>query len=365
MEEQKKSKKIRILGIIIIILTSLILGMWGGIIISGKNISDFIGGPKPLLGDTENKVNNKNIVTSVNHEIINTPDAKNYMIIDGIDEHENKVWTYKTTEDYVAQVDLLEFLQVKGDTIYINEHAKIVAIDKQTGKVIWENSDYQGGSTYFKFDEKENLYLTGAMNPDLLVINSNGQTVRKIEKVSDNMYWPTDLTFEEIYARITFPVAGFSGDEDYNYVYFELEDLNNTSNKILSKEIIPEFLHTQINGFEDIKSFVLESNGDVYIEFEPDTELNKKYGDNEKKYKIADGAKNIYALFSGNGGYGEFIIVKNDGTMYLLSSYDVQETGNLELKDSKLQNVDYVISIKGFDAYYFCIVNKNGNVTMY
>ena len=74
------------------------------------------------------------------------------------------------------------------------------------------------------------------------------------------------------------------------------------------------------------------------------------------------GAKNIYALFSGNGGYGSFVIVKLDGTMYTLSSYDLSETGIIEIKDTQVNNVDYVIAVQGFDAFYFDIVDKNGNV---
>ena len=464
--EQSNIKKTRILGFIIAVVVTLILGIWGGILISGNSISDIIQGMKEKILNSENTANVSNInnntenntsenkaisekqytqdeleqmalnyyealtgyrpsmvssiinedgtlsiqmydlvedhnstsdwytvdmktaegtnilqekidlklkpnknqktVTRVNYEKINTDDAKYYMTVTGLDNQENTVWTYTTSTDYVAQVDLLEFLEVKDDLVYINEHAKIVALDKQTGNVIWENNDYEGGgSSNFKFDEDGFLYLSGSMSPDLLVIDSNGKTVRKIKQISEDMFWPMDLSLEDAYVKITFPVAGFSGEEDYNYVYLEVDDIKNSDNKVLSKEIVPEFLHTQITGFEDIKSFELDSDGDVFIKFEPDSELAKKYGDQDGKYKAAVGAKNIYALFSGNGGYGSFVIVKLDGTMYTLSSYDLSETGIIEIKDTQVNNVDYVIAVQGFDAFYFDIVDKNGNVKMY
>jgi len=463
--EQENIRKTRILGFVIAIITTLIIGCWAGLLISGKSFSDIIAGIKDNSANSENvsSENNSNDdnnntqnnngqtektytqseleqmalnyyealtgyrpsmvasivnedgtlsiqmydslgdhnstsdwytvdmktaegtnimeekidlkvlptkkqsnVTDVNYKKINTDDAKYYMIVNGVDNEQKTVWTYTTSTDYIAQVDLLEFLQVKNNVVYINEHAKIVALDMQTGDVIWENSDYEGGgSSYFKFDDNGYLYLTGAMSPDLLVIAPNGKTVKLIRDIDEDLVWPTSLNLDAEYAVIEFPVAGFSGEEDSNFIYLELDDLKNIDNKILSKEIVPEFLHTQINGFEDINKFILESNGDVFIKFEPDSNLMKQYGDIEGLYKVASNVKNIYALSSGNGGYGDLIMVKNDGTVSIISSYELYDMGEININDANQNNIEYVIAIRGFDGYYFAFVDKNGKVTKY
>ena len=359
--------KTKVIGFFIIIIAAVCIGIFIGLLIKGKGNIRIIGDDKLIIKRNNNdQEEKKNAVVKITNEKINTDDAKYYMVVKGLDDKNNEVWTYTTGTDYVAQIDLLEFLQENGDTVYINEHGKIVALNKQDGKVIWENTDYKGGgSSHFKFDENGCLYLSSAMSLDLLAIDSNGKTMKKISKVSDTMFWPTDLSLEEGYVKLTFEVTGFSGDKDNNYVYFELDDLKNTNNNIIAKEIVPEFLHRQIEGFEDIKSFVLDSNGDVFIKFEPDSELQKKYLNTEGKYKIATGIKNIYVLNSGNGGFGDFVAVANDGTMFTISSYSLKETGNIEIKGTNETNVDYIIAIKGFDAYYFNIVDKSGNCKIF
>lgn len=323
-----------------------------------------------VLGD---KINLKNkperkisAVVDVKNEKVNVENAKYYMNVTGYDAQGNAVWTYKTKTDYIAQADLLEFLGVKGDIVYINEHAKIVALDKKTGKQLWENTDYVGGGdSKFTFDDEGNIYLSGSMGPDLLAINKDGKTMKLVKAIDENMYWPTSIKIEDKYVVVAFPTKDYAGDDTNNYVYFELDDIKNVNNKILNKEIVPEFKHQQIVGFEEIKMFELNSKGEVFIKFEPNSDLAKKYGDKDGKYKVTTGVKNIYAYSSGNGGYGSFIMVKQDGSMQVISSYELSVDKKLEAKDTKFKNVDYAIQVEGFDAYTYYAVFKDGKASIY
>ena len=100
------------------------------------------------------------------------------------------IWTYRTEKGKINYPATVEFLDIIKDKIYINEAGTIKALDKETGKIIWQNSDFGGFSASFCFDSKGSLYIVGENGPALCIIDKNGKTLKKIEKLlSQHITW--------------------------------------------------------------------------------------------------------------------------------------------------------------------------------
>ena len=104
-------------------------------------------------------------------------------------------WVYETDRFEVAQCSNVELIASTASCIYINEGGTITAINLTDGKVLWRNSDYQGGGTVSEMDDDGNLYLAGYFSPALLILDPNGNTVLKVDEFAD-YYWPYEMTID-------------------------------------------------------------------------------------------------------------------------------------------------------------------------
>ncbi len=104
------------------------------------------------------------------------------------------IWTYKTVEGPYTELETIEYLGTTDKYMYINEAGTITVLDIETGKKVWQNSDYNGASSVFCFDRQKNLYMSGYYGPDLCIIDKDGNTVRKIEDFKNEYaVWPDKL----------------------------------------------------------------------------------------------------------------------------------------------------------------------------
>lgn len=117
-----------------------------------------------------------------------------YFIIYTKKDKDNKlIWKYATKQVNNTGLNEVEFLSIVGDNIYINESGIITALDIETGKVTWQNTEYKGDSSSFCVDENNNLYISSYYEPFLHIIDENGKTIKRIDPLDDNFKGPGDI----------------------------------------------------------------------------------------------------------------------------------------------------------------------------
>ena len=105
-------------------------------------------------------------------------------------------WEYKTGKYEVAQSAMVELVGVTPYCLYVNEGGTITALNIADGKILWQNSEYQGSGSICTFDNNDNLYVAAYAGPALMIIDPNGNTLCKVEQFADYM-WPYEMYFED------------------------------------------------------------------------------------------------------------------------------------------------------------------------
>ena len=82
----------------------------------------------------------------------------------------------------------------------------MTALNMADGKVLWQNSEYQGSGSIGAMDEKDNLYVTAYEGPALMIIDPNGNTLCMVEQFAD-YFWPYDMYIEDDMLYISFDSA--------------------------------------------------------------------------------------------------------------------------------------------------------------
>lgn len=139
----------------------------------------------------------KGSVESVNFQVGHI-EGNIYGILHAYDKNGNEIWKYTTRNYLDAQYERVEYLDsIESDgKVYINEAGTIIAFNKQTGKIIWKNSDFGGAGSIYTLGENDSIYISGSDGPDLCVIDKNGKTIKKIQSLSDEYFWPSDMRFD-------------------------------------------------------------------------------------------------------------------------------------------------------------------------
>ncbi len=112
-------------------------------------------------------------------------------------------WEYETDKYEVGQSSNLEVVEATPYCLYINEGGTLTALNIADGKVLWQNSDYQGSGSIGAFDERDNLYVTAYEGPALMIIDPNGNTLCKVGQFAD-YFWPYDMYIEDDMLTIHF-----------------------------------------------------------------------------------------------------------------------------------------------------------------
>lgn len=150
----------------------------------------------------------------------------------------------KTPEYQLAEVATVEKIGMCDDKFYYTENGKILALNKQDGKVAWENADYNSGGVHFVFGEDGTLYCSGKYGTDLLVIDKEGNTKKLISKLNEEYWNPSELVLQDNQLIISF----FNGpyeDEQYKKCIVELSDYSYTFPQPPQPEPQPEPQTTQ------------------------------------------------------------------------------------------------------------------------
>ena len=210
----KKSVKILIIVlclIIIVLVTFIIVEK-----IANKNIRSN-SMPKDNMTDVEKNDKTKNNEKSndsngieqykITSDIINS--NEHYMVISAYNQKQNLVWSYTSDKVSVPQYENLSYI---GDTysctsnkklVYIAVNGSIIALDYQSGKVVWKNDDYTVSCGPVCIDKNGTIYASCAELLEIIIINNDGKTVKKLNGIEEGFsigsgegFWMNDISLE-------------------------------------------------------------------------------------------------------------------------------------------------------------------------
>lgn len=158
------------------------------------------GQPENIVKKVEAK-----LVVSISFETRFSEKYDESAIISGMTEDGEVVWQYETGEYQVAQLASVEEIGWYNDMYYFCELGTIIALKPQTGEVIWKNIDFGGAGICYDFDEQENLYIAGYFGPDLMIVDKNGQTLKRCTMLDNEKHlWPYKMEYAGEYVFITY-----------------------------------------------------------------------------------------------------------------------------------------------------------------
>ncbi len=159
-------------------------------------------------------------LTVVNIEFDAT-DWGNYAIITAYDENDDVVWIFETPQYEPTELPRVSEIGEKEDKYYFIQDRTVIALDIQTGTIVWENNDFGGSGTGVALGENA-IYLCGQYGPDFYAISYDGNTLVRIEQLDPNYYWASEIELLDRQAAIYL----HGGTEDYNspkVFYIDLE----------------------------------------------------------------------------------------------------------------------------------------------
>lgn len=122
-----------------------------------------------------------------------------YGIVTAYDAEGRVLWSHQSDFFDVTELDSCVGIGPASYGYLVVEGYSVVCLDLQTGEELWRNRDFLGGGATFCFDEEERLCLSGYYGPELLILDQNGKTVARYEKLTENqdLFWTTIKGFED------------------------------------------------------------------------------------------------------------------------------------------------------------------------
>lgn len=142
-------------------------------------------------------------------------DSMDYAIIRAYRGGE-EVWTRELTPQQSTELEAFSELGIVDGLYLYNDVGTVTALDLATGKIVWENSDFGGAVSGFDWDEQGNLYLSGYYGPDFFMMNTAGQTIRRIDSLHEDYYWAVDIRkLPEDAVEVTMSMSAYTDDGMY------------------------------------------------------------------------------------------------------------------------------------------------------
>lgn len=148
---------------------------------------------------------------------------ENYANISAQNANGDVLWTYETPRYMPAELSRVSEIGRKDNVYYLIQDRSIVALDIQTGDMLWTNDDYGGAGTGIVMGENA-IYLCGQYGPDFYAIDYDGETLARIEQFDSNYYWARKLEISDdqimvyLYGGATgydFPVVFYVDADNY------------------------------------------------------------------------------------------------------------------------------------------------------
>ncbi len=136
----------------------------------------------PTKSNTTTSKSNTNTTKVSDIEIETT---SGYEVFNAYSPTGKKVWSYKTKNKYNVGTEGYEYHDCHTN-IYLMDDGKLVALNRNTGKKLWEKTDYTMAILFRSVVEiNENLYVIGGENALEVINMSNGKTIKKIREFKD------------------------------------------------------------------------------------------------------------------------------------------------------------------------------------
>lgn len=142
--------------------------------------------------------------------------------IKGLDSSGVVVWTYTVGPYEVGMLDSIQGIGIKNGKYYLNDRGCVVALDMNTGNVVWRNDQFMGMGDYV-FGDDGTLYLCGYLGPDFMAIDPNGKTLCLIEFMYEDYYWAYDIEYYGDYVVVMMEGVP-EGDGEPVPIYINLSD---------------------------------------------------------------------------------------------------------------------------------------------
>ena len=140
-------------------------------------------------------------------------------LLKAYNEAGDEIWSYQCGSYLLTELNRIGYIDIYDNKVYFFEDGDIVALDLETGNEIWRNDEFIGSESAHVFSSTGKLYICGYYGPDLFVVDRNGNTVAREEKLTDlKSWWPVKMEFlHDDIMRITYE----GGDP---YIDFDVKD---------------------------------------------------------------------------------------------------------------------------------------------
>ena len=107
-------------------------------------------------------------------------------------QDDSLLWEYTTQKMEITELERVSPIGLVDDGYFFISGGSVVCLDAWTGQERWTNSDFGGAQPAFAIGDGI-IYLSGYYGPDLFAVSTNGETVKKIDSLDDNYFWPCEL----------------------------------------------------------------------------------------------------------------------------------------------------------------------------
>ena len=151
-----------------------------------------------------------------------------YAQITGVGESGEILWDYTTDQYESAQMYQTSEIGRTADRYYFCENGTVVALDPNTGEVLWKNADFDGAPAQDQsclIDENGTVYLCGYLGPDFYAVDADGNTIFRTSTFSEDYWWPYALEKQGDQMAITFEMSSEGSESENGYIlYVDLND---------------------------------------------------------------------------------------------------------------------------------------------
>lgn len=118
------------------------------------------------------------------------------LCLTAFDTNGTAIWNHSTPSVRITNLYNAQYFE-NGNMVYVIADGILTVLDRNTGNVLWENSDFQGASESHVFDGDNTLYLSGQNGPDVMAIDCDGNTLWRIDSASEVFKTVNGITLDD------------------------------------------------------------------------------------------------------------------------------------------------------------------------
>lgn len=302
------------------------------------------------------------------------------------DENNNEIWNYNTESTFESQYDLVDTLASTNDRIYINENGTIVALNKETGEIIWKSDackETEGAFDSVYLDKNQNLYI---YRGDVTVIDKDGEkkaeiSVPSTDGVEFEYVGDEELLISGVFGYAIINSSNYSVEESLSLNSFDKEEHIVLEKKDGNDKVIWKYELKDITEYDCLISsdwkYYIENKIILLHELGIITALDLETGKVVWKNldfeglnfsnTIFDSENNMYSSI--NEGPDLCIIDKNGKTIKTIEHFDVEdkissdETRTMYVVKFRNNEKELVMEYKNVSGEYMIVNLEDYSIT--